>query len=49
MAISLCDYLMGPPSSFGTWDSWHGDVPRLVVYNNTEITSLEQFEVCSTC
>ena len=47
--LSLCDYNLGPPSSFGTWISWFGKVPRLVVYNNTEITSLEQFEVCTSC
>jgi hypothetical protein len=47
--LSLCEYNLGPPSSFGTWISWFGNVPRLVVYNNTEITSLEQFEVCNTC
>ena len=47
--LSLCDYNLGPPSSFGTWISWFGKVPRLVVYNNTEISSLVQFEVCTTC
>ena len=47
--LSLCDYNLGPPSSFGTWISWFGKVPRLVVYNGTEITSLEQFEVYTTC
>jgi len=47
--LSLCDYNLGPPSSFGTWISWFGKVPRLVVYKKTEVTSLEQFEVCTTC
>jgi hypothetical protein len=47
--LSLCNYNFGPPSSFGTWVSWFGKVPRLVVRNNTEITSLAQFEVCDTC
>ena len=47
--LSMCDYNLGPPSSFGTWISWYGKVPRLVVYNNTEVTSLEHFEVCTTC
>ena len=47
--LSLCDYNLGPPSSFGTWISWFGKVPRLVVYNKTEITSLEHFVVCDTC
>ena len=47
--LSLCNYNLGPPSSFGTWVSWFGKIPRLVLYNNTEITSLEQFGVSSTC
>ena len=47
--LSRCDYNLGPPSSFGTWVSWFGKVPRLVVHNNTEVTSLEHFEVCTTC
>ena len=47
--LSLCDYNVGPPSSFGTWVSWFGKVPRIVVYKNTVITSLEQFLVCDSC
>ena len=47
--LSLCNYNLGPPSSFGTWVSWIGKVPRLILFNNTEIKSLEQFEVCDTC
>jgi hypothetical protein len=47
--LPLCNYNIGPPSSFGTWISWFGKVPRLILFNNTEITSLEQFEVCDTC
>jgi hypothetical protein len=47
--LSLCNYNLGPPSSFGTWVSWFGKIPRLVLHNNTEITSLEQFGVSSTC
>lgn len=47
--LSLCDYNLGPPSSFGTWISWFGKVPRFVVYKNTEITSLKRFELCATC
>jgi hypothetical protein len=47
--LSLCDYNLGPPSSFGSWISWYGKVPRFVVHNNIEIPSLEQFKVCTTC
>ena len=48
-ALSLCDYNIGPPSSFGTWASWYGKVPRLVVNHSTKITSLDQFEMGSSC
>jgi hypothetical protein len=47
--LSLCDYNLGPPSSFGTWISWYGKVPRLVVNHQTKITSLDQFEISSDC
>jgi hypothetical protein len=47
--LSLCNYNLGPPSSFGTWVSWFGKLPRLVVHKNTDITSLNQFEICSSC
>ena len=47
--LTLCNYNIGPPSSFGTWVSWIGKVPRLILSNNTEITSLEHFRVCDTC
>ncbi len=47
--LCLCDYNLGPPSSFGTWVSWFGKVPRLVLYNKTEITSLNDFEVSQSC
>jgi hypothetical protein len=47
--LSLCDYNIGPPSSFGTWVSWFGKIPRNVVCNNTKITSLDQFNICAAC
>ena len=48
-ALSLCDYNIGPPSSFGTWLSWHGKVPRLHLEIGLKILSLDQFSVCSEC
>jgi hypothetical protein len=47
--LSQCDFILGPPSSFGTWISWFGKVPRLILNSKTVVTSLEQFEVCITC
>ena len=48
-ALSLCDYNLGPPSSFGTWLSWYGKVPRLHLEEELNIESLDQFSVCSDC
>jgi hypothetical protein len=48
-ALSLCDYNIGPPSSFGTWLSWYGKVPRLHLADDLKILSLDQFSVCSEC
>ena len=48
-SLSLCDYNIGPPSSFGTWLSWYGRVPRLVLYKSVRIKSMSQFVTCSQC
>ena len=48
-ALSICDYSMGPPSSFGTWYSWYGKVPRCILEHNTRIKSIGQFVVCQSC
>ena len=48
-ALALCDYLIGPPSSFGTWVSWFGSVPRLVLRKDSIIKSLDQFSIAETC
>lgn len=47
--LTLCDYNIGPPSSFGTWVSWYGKVPRLVIEENTEITNINKLQVCDSC
>jgi hypothetical protein len=48
-ALALCDYNPGPPSSFGTWVSWYGKVPRLQVEKGLEIQSMDQFGISSHC
>ena len=48
-SLSLCDYNLGPPSSFGTWLSWYGKVPRLVLQEGLQIQSARQFVICSQC
>lgn len=47
--LSSCDYNIGPPSSFGTWVSWYGKVPRVSMIKDTEISSLNQFRVSDSC
>jgi len=47
--LTLCDWNIGPPSSFGTWISWHGKVPRMEIYKDSHISNLEQFKICSSC
>jgi hypothetical protein len=48
-SLSLCDYNIGPPSSFGTWLSWYGKVPRLVLQEGLQIQSESQFVISSRC
>jgi len=48
-ALSLCDYNIGPPSSFGTWLSWHGRVPRLQIGKGATIECIDQFSISSEC
>lgn len=48
-ALSLCDYNIGPPSSFGTWLSWHGRVPRFQIAKGAIIECIDQFVISSEC
>ena len=48
-SLSLCDYNLGPPSSFGPWLSWYGKVPRLVIKKGLQIKSISQFVTASHC
>lgn len=47
--LSLCDWNIGPPSSFGTWISWHGKVPRMEINKDSRISNLDEFKICSSC
>jgi hypothetical protein len=47
--LALCDYNIGPPSSFGTWISWYGNVPRLIINKDTKIDNLETFRISNSC
>jgi hypothetical protein len=47
--LTHCDYNLGPPSSFGTWISWFGKVPRLQLEKGVNVNSISQFLVCTQC
>ena len=47
--LTLCDYNIGPPSSFGTWISWYGNVLRLIIHKDSKIENLENFNISNSC
>ena len=42
-AMSLCDYILGPPSTFSGWASFMGRVPRLQLKSRDQMVRLEDF------
>ncbi len=42
-ALSLCDRIMGPPSTFSTWASFHGRRPLCMLQNHDQSFSNESF------
>ena len=37
-ALSICDYILGPPSTFSMWASFYGGVPlRFIKHSNDKI------------
>lgn len=42
-ALSLCDYLIGPPSTFNQWASFHGRVPLHVMRSDRPNPGFEDF------
>jgi hypothetical protein len=42
-ALSLCDRLMGPPSTFSTWASFHGRKPLCMLLDHRQIISASDF------
>lgn len=39
-ALSTCNLLLGPPSSFGSWAAFYGNVPRLCLQPDAPVTTL---------
>jgi hypothetical protein len=44
-ALSLCDYIIAPPSTFSLWASFHGQTPYLYIMKPDQTISLEQFSI----
>jgi hypothetical protein len=42
--LAGCDYLIGPPSTFGKWAAWHGRVPRYTVSDPEHTPQLSEFK-----
>ena len=44
-ALSLCDYILGPPSTFSMWASFYGKKPLRIVSYKDEAISLHEFKI----
>ncbi len=44
-ALAACDYVLGPPSTYSMWASFHGQVPLYVVVDPDREFWLDDFEV----
>ena len=43
ITLSLCDYIMGPGSTFSWWAAYYGDKPRLSLCSRDDVVSLDKF------
>lgn len=44
-ALSQCDYIIGPPSTFNCWASFIGDVPLYTMFKKDEAIALDSFSI----
>jgi len=44
-ALSQCDYIIGPPSTFNCWASFIGDTPLYTMFKKNETIPLDSFSV----
>lgn len=44
-ALSKCDYIMGPPSTFSMWASFYGSVPLKLIEHENETFAFDDFSV----
>lgn len=43
-ALSQCDYIVGPPSSYNSWSAFYGDVPIYYLSISSTPSSLDEFK-----
>jgi len=43
--LSLCDYIIGPPSTFSMWASFYGQVPLKLILSTNKIQSINEFKI----
>ncbi len=43
-ALSKCDYLVGPPSSFTAWAAYFGNIPLLILKDKDMKADIQNFE-----
>ena len=43
--LSLCDYILGPPSTFSMWASFYGKTPLRIVSHKDESIALNEFKI----
>lgn len=44
-SLAQCDYIVGPPSTFSSWASYYGSVPRYQIKEPEKLFTLEDFEI----
>ena len=44
-ALSQCDYIIGPPSTFNCWASFIGDTPLYTMFKKDEAINLDNFAI----
>lgn len=43
--LAVCDYIIGPPSTFSMWASYYGNVPLLILKNKAQTVCLDDAHV----
>lgn len=43
--LSICDYILGPPSTFSMWASFYGNVPLYILSDLSKDLSIEDFKI----